>query len=261
MLSSSFPPWKAPEIFQSFVNGGTGYSFEVDWWSVGVMAYELLRGWVRSSCGPRAQSPDPELAASPRGGPSSQRGEAAPTPRCSGRSVLSVSEAARWRGRGAGREPSSRAAPSGLPVRLVCGWAPVLSPQLPRPSRRWSPGGWGPRQVTTCPSHLLVGASNDCALEKALGKAAPSALCSWSTRPRRPGGAVRPSQPAGSLSGRLPGCTAGWACTGGWGQVGRTSGGPGLGEGPAAALPLLPRGPTTSTRATPRSPWCSSSAP
>uniref|UniRef100_A0A8C6F9K8 non-specific serine/threonine protein kinase n=1 Tax=Monodon monoceros TaxID=40151 RepID=A0A8C6F9K8_MONMO len=42
---SSFPPCKAPEIFQSFVNGGTGYSFEVDWWSVGVMAYELLRGW------------------------------------------------------------------------------------------------------------------------------------------------------------------------------------------------------------------------
>lgn len=39
--------WKAPEIFQSFVNGGTGYSFEVDWWSGGVMAYELLRGWVR----------------------------------------------------------------------------------------------------------------------------------------------------------------------------------------------------------------------
>ncbi|KAF7461934.1 serine/threonine-protein kinase 32C [Marmota monax] len=34
-----------PEIFHSFVNGGTGYSFEVDWWSVGVMAYELLRGW------------------------------------------------------------------------------------------------------------------------------------------------------------------------------------------------------------------------
>lgn len=65
------------------------------------------------------------------------------------------------------------------------------------------------------------------ALEKAVGKAAPSALCSWSTRPRRPGGAVRPSQPTGSLSGRLPGCTAGlaswtlpWACTGGWGQVG-----------------------------------------
>ncbi|XP_021568936.1 serine/threonine-protein kinase 32C isoform X3 [Carlito syrichta] len=36
---------RAPEIFHSFVNGGTGYSFEVDWWSVGVMAYELLRGW------------------------------------------------------------------------------------------------------------------------------------------------------------------------------------------------------------------------
>ncbi|XP_004579790.2 serine/threonine-protein kinase 32C isoform X1 [Ochotona princeps] len=38
-------PYMAPEIFYSFVNGGTGYSFEVDWWSVGVMAYELLRGW------------------------------------------------------------------------------------------------------------------------------------------------------------------------------------------------------------------------
>ncbi|XP_057387565.1 serine/threonine-protein kinase 32C isoform X2 [Balaenoptera acutorostrata] len=39
-------PYMAPEIFQSFVSGGTGYSFEVDWWSVGVMAYELLRGWL-----------------------------------------------------------------------------------------------------------------------------------------------------------------------------------------------------------------------
>ncbi|XP_049620543.1 serine/threonine-protein kinase 32C [Suncus etruscus] len=38
-------PYMAPEIFQSFISGGSGYSFEVDWWSVGVLAYELLRGW------------------------------------------------------------------------------------------------------------------------------------------------------------------------------------------------------------------------
>lgn len=44
MMSLSF--FSAPEIFHSFLNGGTGYSFEVDWWSLGVIAYELLRGWV-----------------------------------------------------------------------------------------------------------------------------------------------------------------------------------------------------------------------
>uniref|UniRef100_A0A8C0VJB5 Serine/threonine-protein kinase 32C n=3 Tax=Passeriformes TaxID=9126 RepID=A0A8C0VJB5_CYACU len=38
-------PYMAPEIFHSFLSGGTGYSFEVDWWSLGIMAYELLRGW------------------------------------------------------------------------------------------------------------------------------------------------------------------------------------------------------------------------
>lgn len=37
----------APEIFQSFVSGGTGYAFEVDWWSLGVTVFEVLRGWVR----------------------------------------------------------------------------------------------------------------------------------------------------------------------------------------------------------------------
>uniref|UniRef100_A0A3B5BBW2 Serine/threonine kinase 32C n=1 Tax=Stegastes partitus TaxID=144197 RepID=A0A3B5BBW2_9TELE len=36
---------QAPEIFQSFVSGGTGYAFEVDWWSLGVTAFEVLRGW------------------------------------------------------------------------------------------------------------------------------------------------------------------------------------------------------------------------
>lgn len=37
----------APEIFQSFVSGGTGYAIEVDWWSLGVTVFEVLRGWVR----------------------------------------------------------------------------------------------------------------------------------------------------------------------------------------------------------------------
>ena len=37
------------------VDGGPGYSHPVDWWSLGVTAYELLRGWVRraSARGPR----------------------------------------------------------------------------------------------------------------------------------------------------------------------------------------------------------------
>uniref|UniRef100_A0A8C1T2K9 Serine/threonine kinase 32C n=1 Tax=Cyprinus carpio TaxID=7962 RepID=A0A8C1T2K9_CYPCA len=38
-------PYMAPEIFQSFVSGGTGYAFEVDWWSLGVTIFEVLRSW------------------------------------------------------------------------------------------------------------------------------------------------------------------------------------------------------------------------
>uniref|UniRef100_A0A8C3AUD0 Serine/threonine kinase 32C n=1 Tax=Cyclopterus lumpus TaxID=8103 RepID=A0A8C3AUD0_CYCLU len=38
-------PYMAPEIFQSFVSGGTGYAFEVDFWSLGVTIFEVLRGW------------------------------------------------------------------------------------------------------------------------------------------------------------------------------------------------------------------------
>ncbi|XP_048059998.1 serine/threonine-protein kinase 32C-like isoform X2 [Megalobrama amblycephala] len=39
-------PYMAPEIFQSFVSGGTGYALEVDWWSLGVTIFEVLRGWL-----------------------------------------------------------------------------------------------------------------------------------------------------------------------------------------------------------------------
>uniref|UniRef100_A0A672GLL7 Serine/threonine kinase 32A n=1 Tax=Salarias fasciatus TaxID=181472 RepID=A0A672GLL7_SALFA len=34
----------APELFQTFEGSHPGYSFSVDWWSLGITAYELLRG-------------------------------------------------------------------------------------------------------------------------------------------------------------------------------------------------------------------------
>lgn len=36
----------APELFQTFEGTHPGYSFAVDWWSLGITAYELLRGQV-----------------------------------------------------------------------------------------------------------------------------------------------------------------------------------------------------------------------
>ncbi|XP_032806145.2 serine/threonine-protein kinase 32B-like isoform X2 [Petromyzon marinus] len=38
-------PYMAPEMFRSYVEGAPRYSSAVDWWSLGVTAYELLRGW------------------------------------------------------------------------------------------------------------------------------------------------------------------------------------------------------------------------
>ncbi|KAG9266324.1 serine/threonine-protein kinase 32A-like [Astyanax mexicanus] len=37
-------PYMAPELFQTFEGTHPGYSFSVDWWSLGITAYELLRG-------------------------------------------------------------------------------------------------------------------------------------------------------------------------------------------------------------------------
>ena len=36
----------APELFLTFEGSHPGYSFSVDWWSLGITAYELLRGQV-----------------------------------------------------------------------------------------------------------------------------------------------------------------------------------------------------------------------
>ena len=39
--------YSAPEIFASFCDGGaTGYSSPIDWWSLGVCAYEMRKGKV-----------------------------------------------------------------------------------------------------------------------------------------------------------------------------------------------------------------------
>ncbi|XP_035383444.1 serine/threonine-protein kinase 32B isoform X3 [Electrophorus electricus] len=37
-------PYMAPELFQPFEGSHPGYSFAVDWWSLGITSYELLRG-------------------------------------------------------------------------------------------------------------------------------------------------------------------------------------------------------------------------
>ncbi|KAJ8408781.1 hypothetical protein AAFF_G00245990 [Aldrovandia affinis] len=37
-------PYMAPELFQPFEGTHPGYSFAVDWWSLGITAYELMRG-------------------------------------------------------------------------------------------------------------------------------------------------------------------------------------------------------------------------
>lgn len=37
-------PYMAPELFQPIEGTHSGYSFAVDWWSLGITAYELLRG-------------------------------------------------------------------------------------------------------------------------------------------------------------------------------------------------------------------------
>uniref|UniRef100_A0A8B9KFY6 Protein kinase domain-containing protein n=1 Tax=Astyanax mexicanus TaxID=7994 RepID=A0A8B9KFY6_ASTMX len=45
----------APELFQTFEGTHPGYSFSVDWWSLGITAYELLRGQVRVTAWKRAK--------------------------------------------------------------------------------------------------------------------------------------------------------------------------------------------------------------
>ena len=39
----------APEIFATYINKAEGYSFEIDWWSLGITVCEMVRGKVGSS--------------------------------------------------------------------------------------------------------------------------------------------------------------------------------------------------------------------
>ncbi len=39
----------APEVFGSALEEVSGYSFPVDWWSLGIVGYEMMRGRVRDS--------------------------------------------------------------------------------------------------------------------------------------------------------------------------------------------------------------------
>ena len=39
----------APEIFATYINKAEGYSFEIDWWSLGITVCEMVRGKVSFS--------------------------------------------------------------------------------------------------------------------------------------------------------------------------------------------------------------------
>lgn len=198
VLSLSFPFWKAPEIFQSFVNGGTGYSFEVDWWSVGVMAYELLRGWVRLL---GLRSPLPGLPAPswrhPRVVPG---GEGCPAPAPTA-PALSLSGDARclqplpWAGAQClGISGVGSAAVSGGWLRLCASHgAPGLEWPFPIP-------GWGhPRDPTPEEDPLWGPSTRPWAWgwTSGLCRSVPCRRCS---RPRRP--RPRPAIPGAGRGGR-----------------------------------------------------------
>lgn len=242
-------PRKAPEIFQSFVNGGTGYSFEVDWWSVGVMAYELLRGWVWSSHGP-TEPPDTELAVSPgvarvSGGvglphPSAQGWPHACRPRGWQRTVLAGHEVPVHPGPRTRPSAATSSQPGAQQAGSLVG-SPAAFPPLPGDLRGTAPSAprepLALREAAPLPPAAVPPAQ------------APGMLCFL---PSRSAASRVPSQPQYRL--RFPVSSLGlpWGVGAARVPLGH--------RGPWCSAVLAPRGPMTSTRATPWSPWCSSSA-
>lgn len=179
----SVPSLAAPEVFQAYADGGPGYSYPVDWWSLGVTAYELLRGWVR-----RAPA---------RGEGAGGRGSGGPGPTRLGRRPHAPPLS--WRTVAAGIPAGGVGGPAS--VRTACVSA-LGSPARASPPGQHSPASHGEVGVWgegLCRGQRLIGGSTH---QEHLGLAVSGAvLFPPTTRRAR----TRLSSLVSSLSGYRPG--------------------------------------------------------